>query len=162
MPAINLDFTDDDYERVRAAAENERLSLKSFARSAVLARTVSTPATWALVTTTAEKMPALSDAAEELMTSRRGRSPDDHTYRANGCRWVHLTEVAAVIAYPTSHYTSTGGFEFVLDRGGVAEVLDSWSEESGLMWKGGDAIGQRDAWHLAIAVGNRRLGLAAQ
>jgi hypothetical protein len=159
MPAINLDFTDDDYERVRVAADRERLPLKSFARTAVLARLASSPTTWALATDGAETFVGLSDAAKEMMQNRRGRSPQDGNYRANGCLWLHLSEPAAVIAYPTAHYTSSGIFEFLLDRAGVAAVLDSWSAEDGLRWEAGDANGQAAASNLAVAIGNRRLGI---
>lgn len=159
MPAINLDFTDDDYERVRVAAEKERLPLKSFARTAVLARMVSAPAAWALTTETAETFSGISDAAEKLMRSRRGVSPDDGQYRANGCLWLHLTEACAVLAYPTAHYSGVGRFEFLLDRAGVAAVLESWSLEDGLRWEAGDGRGQAAAHNLAIAIGNRRLGI---
>lgn len=159
MPAINLDFTDDDYERVRVAADKERLPLKTFARAAVLARMASSPAMWALATGGAETFIGLSDAAEKLMQARRGVSPEDGRYRANGCQWLHLTEPATVIAYPTEHYTSPGWFEFLLDRAGVAAVLYSWSADEGLRWEGGDPSGQNAANNLAVAIGNRRLGI---
>lgn len=161
MPAINLDFTDEDYERIRAAAERDRRSLKSFARTAVLACTIPAPTTWTLVTSAAEEIDGLSEAAKTLMKRRRGGSPEDGTFRANGCLWLHLTEPAAVIAYPTAHYTSMGAFEFVLDRhGGKAIVLYEWGVAEGLSWSSGDAAGQDAAHNRAIAVGNRRLGVA--
>jgi hypothetical protein len=160
MPAINLDFTDDDYELVRSAAEREHRSLKSFARSAVLAQTTPSPTTWTLVATEAEGIDGISEAAEALIKKRRGRSPEDGTYRANGCLWLHLTEPAAVIAYPTAHYTSRGGYEFVLDRHGVATVLWEWSAVEGLTWSAGEAGGQNAARDRAIAIGNRRLGFS--
>lgn len=159
MPAINLDFTDDDYELVRNAAERERLPVKSFARIAVLAHTIPAPATWTLVTSVAEAIEEISPAAQELMDKHRGGSPEDGTRRSNGCLWLHLTEPVAVIAYPTAHYTSAGVFEFVLDRHGVATVLREWWDES-LAWSGGDAAGQSSAHRRAVAVGNRRLGVA--
>ncbi len=158
MPAINLDFTDDDYELVRGAAEREHRSLESFARSAVLAQTIPAPGTWVLAATQAERMEGISDAAQALMKKRRGRCPEDGTYRANGCLWLHLTEPAAVIAYPTAHYTSVGGYEFVLDRRGVATVLSEWGD--GLTWRAGDAGDHSAARDRAVAVGNRRLGFA--
>lgn len=159
MPVINLDFTDRDYEQVCAAASRERLPLEFFARTAVLAHTISRPTTWTLVTSNAEGMSGLSDAAQELMKSRRGTSPDDNGYRANGCLWRHLTERAAVIAYPSAHYTSAGTFEFLFDRDGTAEILRAWSTTDGLTWKAGDADGQGSAHQRAIAVGNHRLGI---
>lgn len=161
MPAINLDFTDDDYEGVRRAAERERVTIKSFARTAVLARTVSAPAAWTLACSTAEKISEISAAAQKVMESRRGKSPNDQTYRSNGCLWLHLTAPAALIAYPTAHYTSMGGYEFVLDRDGRAVILHEWSNQGGLTWAAGDAGAQGDAHQLAIAIGNRRLGISA-
>lgn len=159
MPAINLDFTDDDYELVRNAAEHARLPVKSFARNAVLAHTIPAPATWTLVTSSAEAIESISPAAQELMGKHRGGSPEDGTVRANGCLWLHLTEPVAVIAYPTEHYTSGGFFEFVLDRHGVATVLREWWDES-LAWSGGDAAAHSSAHRRAVAYGNRRLGVA--
>ncbi|ART74168.1 hypothetical protein BTO20_36515 (plasmid) [Mycobacterium dioxanotrophicus] len=161
MPAINLDFSDDDYEGVRRAAERERVTIKSFARTAVLARTVSATPEWTLADSTAEKIPGLSPAAQKVMEARRGVSPDDRTYRSNGCLWLHLTAPAAVIAYPTAHYTSLGGYEFVLDRDGHAVILHEWSNRDGLTWAAGEARAQADAHQLAIAIGNHRLGIAA-
>ena len=159
MPAINLELTDDDYELVRDAAQREGLPVESFARNAVLARMIPPPETWALAHSNADKIAEISPAARELMEMNRGRSPEDGTYRANGCLWVHLTEPAAVIAYPTAHYTSSGCFQFVVDRHGVATVLQGWWDES-LQWVGGDSNGQHAAHKRAVAFGNRRLGIA--
>lgn len=161
MPAINLDFTDDDYEGVRRAAERERVTIKSFARTAVLARTVSAPTAWTLADSTAERISDMSQEAQEIMEARRGRSPEDQTYRSNGCLWLHLTAPAALIAYPTAHYTSMGGYEFVLDKEGRALILHEWSGGAGLTWAAGDAGAQADAHQLAIAIGNHRLGISA-
>lgn len=158
MPAINLDFTDDDYAVVGAAAERARLPIKSYARTAVLAQSRLTPTSWTLVDRGAESIRGLSEAAKDLMKCGRGRSPEDNSYRANGCLWVHLTEPASVIAYPTAHYTSAGCFEFVLDRRGEAMLLDEWSRES-TSWKAGDAPGQWAAHAMAVTIGNRRLGI---
>lgn len=160
MPAINLDFCDEDYERVRAAAERERVPLKSFARTSVLARVGSAPAEWALVTATPETLRILSPAAEKLMQSRRDVSPEDVSEQATGCAWLHLTANAAVVTYPTAPYVNAGKFEFLLDRDGTAAVLESWSAEKGLAWHAGDASGQHAARQLAIAIGSRRLGAA--
>lgn len=160
MPAINLDFTDDDYECVRGAAERERLPIKSFARAAVLARTLPPPTSWTLVTSSAEGITAISDAAQAEMKSRRGKTSEDGTYRANGCLWLHLTAPAAVVAYPTAHYTGSGQFQFLLDRQGVATVLQEWFDE-GLTWAAGDAPGQWAAHQRAIAIGSHRLGIPA-
>lgn len=158
MPAINLDFTDDDYECVRGAAERERLPIKSFARAAVLARTLPSPTSWTLVTSSAEAITEISDAAQAVMKLRRGTTSEDGTYRSNGCLWLHLTTPAAVIAYPTAHYTDAGRFQFVLDRHGVATVLEDWFDD-GLTWSAGDTSGQWAAHQRAIAIGSHRLGI---
>lgn len=159
MPAINLDFTDDDYHEVRNAAERARMTIKSFARTAVIARTVSTPTSWTLADSAAEKFAGLGQAAQEIMNTRRGRSPEDQSYRSNGCLWLHLASEAAVIAYPTAHYTSMGGYEFVLDRAAKPVILHEWSNHPGLTWSAGDAAGQAEAHQLAISIGSHQLGI---